>query len=221
MASGPPQVDQALKGGQRMVDSTAEELVRLRQRVEQLEGRRRSPATLVVVLALIAALSGGTAWAAATVGTADIKNKAVTTPKLDDGAVTGKKLKTQAVGPAKIALGAVRTAKLADNSVTTRKIANGHVRAGDLGLVQTLTAPSEDGVLLANLGVGDVIATCPAGTKILSGGFELLSASGGDPANGQARVSQNSRHGNGWRVVLRNETGSSINLFVDAYCLQA
>jgi hypothetical protein len=126
-----------------MDKSTEQEL---RARVELLEQRlqaelathrpRRSPATVISVLALVAALSGGTAWAA-TIGTAQIKNGAVTTAKIADGAVTtpkvknlavtGGKIASGAVTGSKIATGAVSSGKLASNAVTGSKIAAGAV----------------------------------------------------------------------------------------------
>jgi hypothetical protein len=203
-----------------MVDSTTEELARLRERVEQLEKRRRSPATLVAMLALVAALSGGTAWAAATVGTSDIKNKAVTTPKLDTEAVTTAKLGPQAVKPAKIALGAVRTAKifnaavttakLADDSVTTAKIQNGQVRAPDLGLIVTRINSAS----LAAGATGGVVASCNAGELLISGGH--------DTSFSTHLVNRASyRSGNGWAVLFRNNDAVTRNIYAFAYCLAA
>jgi hypothetical protein len=203
-----------------MVDSTAEELARLRRRVEQLERRRRPPTTLVAMLALIATLGGGTAWAAATVGTDDIKNKAVTTPKLDTDAVTTAKLAPQAVKPAKIGLGAVRTAKisdaavtaskLADDSVTSAKIVDGQVRATDLGVI---TVRTNAGTLAAGA-VGNVIAWCNAGERVISGGH---STDGSHVAN---RISHR-YGGDGWFASFINNDAVTRTIYADAYCLAA
>jgi hypothetical protein len=193
-----------------MVDSTAEELARLRQRVEQLEGRRRSPATLVAMLALIAALSGGTAWAAATVGTADIKNKAVTTPKLDTEAVTTAKLAPRAVKPAKIAPGAVRTGKIFDDAVTSAKIRDGHVRAPDLGVI---TERFNSTTLPAGT-TGGVVASCNAGERVISGGHDISTST-----NVVNRTSV--RSGNGWAALFRNNDASTRTIWAFAYCLAA
>lgn len=205
-----------------MVDSTTEEVARLRQRMEQLEkqleGRRRSPATLIAMLALIVALSGGTAYAAATIGTDDIKNKAVTTPKLDDGAVTTAKLGPQAVKPAKIALGAVRTAKisdaavtegkLADDAVTTAKLQDGQVRAPDLGVI---TERRKYGTIAAG-GSAGVQANCNAGERVISGGH----GAGVNVANISSYKSFN-----GWWAGFTNNTSGTREVFAAVYCLAA
>jgi hypothetical protein len=201
-----------------MVDSTAEELARLRQRVEQLEGRRRSPATLVAMLALIVALSGGTAWAAATVGTDDIMKKAVTTPKLDTEAVTTAKLGPQAVTPAKIAPGAVRTGKifdaavtegkLADNAVTTAKLQDGQVLAPDLGVI---TERRKSGTIAAGASAG-VQANCNAGERVISGGH----GAGVNVVNISSYKSFN-----GWWAGFTNNTAGTREVFAAVYCLAA
>ena len=64
--------------------------------------RMPSPAMVVAVAALVVAL-GGSAWAVTKIGTAQIKNNAVTTPKLKNKAVTAAKLKGAAVTAPKIA----------------------------------------------------------------------------------------------------------------------
>ena len=62
-----------------------------------MSGRLRpSPAMVVACVALFVAI-GGISWAAATIGTNDIKNNAVTAKKLHRNAVTKKKIKNHAV----------------------------------------------------------------------------------------------------------------------------
>jgi hypothetical protein len=64
--------------------------------MKTLKPRRPSASLVISMLALVVAL-GGTAYAAATlpknsVGTKQLKNKAVTTSKIANGAVTGAKV---------------------------------------------------------------------------------------------------------------------------------
>jgi len=60
-----------------------------------------SPASLLAMTALFVAL-GGVSYAAATIGTSDLKNGAVTTKKLKKNAVTTAKIKADAVTGAKV-----------------------------------------------------------------------------------------------------------------------
>ena len=93
--------------------------------------RRPRYAEVVATLALFFAL-GGTAYAA-TIGTSDIQNGAVTTPKLHNLAVTSPKLAAEAVTSDKVQDGAIANAKLAPTSVTTDKLADGSVTTSKLG----------------------------------------------------------------------------------------
>jgi hypothetical protein len=62
---------------------------------------RPSPALVISTIALFVAI-GGISWAAATIGTKDIKNGAVITKKLHNGAVATKKIKKNAVNGSKV-----------------------------------------------------------------------------------------------------------------------
>jgi hypothetical protein len=79
--------------------------------MRRIFSHRPSPAMIVALLALFIAL-GGVSYGVATIGTGDIKNRAVTTKKLKNGAVTTKKLKN----------GAVTTKKLRNRAVTGTKV---------------------------------------------------------------------------------------------------
>jgi hypothetical protein len=78
---------------------------------------RPSPAMVVASIALFVAI-GGISWAAATIGTNDIKNGAVTKKKLHKKAVTTQKIKKQAVTTNRIADSAVNGDKVLDDSLT-------------------------------------------------------------------------------------------------------
>lgn len=77
--------------------------------------RRIGFANVVAIVALFVALGGG-AYAASSIGTSDIKNKAVTTQKLDGKAVTAGKLGRDAVKKNKLRDGAVTDSKLSTDS---------------------------------------------------------------------------------------------------------
>jgi hypothetical protein len=79
--------------------------------MRRIFSHRPSAAMIVALLALFIAL-GGVSYGVATIGTGDIKNRAVTTKKLKNGAVTTKKLKN----------GAVTTKKLRNRAVIGTKV---------------------------------------------------------------------------------------------------
>lgn len=94
--------------------------------------RRPSPAMIVAVVALIAAL-GGSAYAASKIGTKEIRRGAVTAAKIRAGAVTGGKIRAGAVGTQKIAPDAVTGEKVLEPSLGTvprAEIANRAEQAG-------------------------------------------------------------------------------------------
>ena len=111
------------------------------------------PATIIATSALLVALSGA-GYAATKIGTAQLKNNAVTTPKIKNSAVNTAKLKNSAVNSSKLASGAVAAADLGNNAVTSAKLANDAVTAAKLagGAVGTsaLATNAVDAAKLAN-----------------------------------------------------------------------
>src|SRR6185436_13002787 len=96
--------------------------------------RRPSPALVVAIVALIAALTG-TAWAALgknSVGSKQLKKNAVVSTKIKNNAVTAPKIRN----------GAVVTEKLQDGGVTTSKIKDGAVTGPKVNLASLGTVPS-------------------------------------------------------------------------------
>ncbi|MFN7149604.1 MAG: hypothetical protein ACK4V6_08985 [Microthrixaceae bacterium] len=87
-------------------------------------------ANVTATLALVVAL-GGTSYAAATIGTADIKKSAVTSAKIKNGNVKAADLRG----------GAVTSVKIRDGAVTSGKIQDGAVQALDVAdiAMQNLT----------------------------------------------------------------------------------
>ena len=78
---------------------------------------RPSPAMVVASIALFVAV-GGISWAAATIGTSDIKKGAVTSKKLHKNAVRTKRIQNNAVTGAKIQEGAVSRTDQSDDQRT-------------------------------------------------------------------------------------------------------
>jgi hypothetical protein len=178
---------------------------------------RPSPALIIALVALFVSI-GGVGYAASKIGTNDIKNQAVTKPKiakkavttgrLADQAVTERTLRDQAVTTDKIADLAVTNPKLADSSVDSAKIADSSVTASELGSTQQVVSATTS---VAGPGNGTVSVQCPAGTQVLSGG-------GG--ANSFLVFGVESfQSGNGWLWVARNTDATAHNIFATAVCL--
>lgn len=111
--------------------------------------RRLHPAITMValcisLLALVAAAAGA-GYAAGLVGTAQLKNNAVTAPKIKNNAVTTKKVK--------------------NNAITSKKIKNGSLSAADLVAEEKQVAPA-----LSDGGEGDCLWSLGAATVY---GFSL------------------------------------------------
>jgi hypothetical protein len=88
--------------------------------------KRPSPAMIVALIALFAAL-GGSAYAAKKIGTKEIKANAITTGKIKKNAITTSKIKKEAVTGAKIketTLGAVPNATNATNATNAVNATN-------------------------------------------------------------------------------------------------
>jgi hypothetical protein len=85
--------------------------------VKRLKSLRPSPAMVVALVALFAAL-GGSAYAASQIGTKQIKNNAITTSKIKKNAVTAAKIKNGAVTGSKIQLSTLGTVPSATHATT-------------------------------------------------------------------------------------------------------
>jgi cytoskeletal protein RodZ len=145
------------------------------------------------------------------VTTPKIADNAVTTPKIADNAVSTSKIADATVTSQKIADNAVANPKIADNAVTAPKIADESVRASELGSTQQVVSASVP--IAANPGTATAIATCPAGTQLLSGG-------GGTDSIDVVGV-ESFQAGNGWLWFARNFGGAPHNIFATAVCLNA
>lgn len=140
--------------------------------------RRLTYSNTIATLALFLAL-GGAAVAAGlprnSVGTKQLKRKAVTAAKLAPKSVIAGKLGPNAVGPGNIGNGAVTTAKLAPSSVIAATIKNGVVTTNKLTNEAVTSAKLAKGaVTLAKLGeeVAPLLGTLKSG-QTLRGVFDV------------------------------------------------
>jgi hypothetical protein len=151
--------------------------------------RRPSPAMVVACIALLVALGGTSAAAVlsvpnSSVGTAQLKDNAVTAPKIAANAVTGAKINNGAVTEAKLASNAVTAPKIANNSITSSKIEDGSLLASDFAPGQLPSGGSSGGSTTVfpklkqyrsttAIGPGvsaEISASCPSGQQAYSGG---------------------------------------------------
>lgn len=88
--------------------------------MRSLKSRRPSPALVISALALFVALSG--VAVAASIGTNDIDNKAVTKKKLAKNAAAGNKIKNKTINAKKLKAGAVTANKISDGAVSDSKL---------------------------------------------------------------------------------------------------
>ena len=114
-----------------------------------------------------------------------------------------------------------------DNSITSDDLAPASVGAAELGSVFTQTstsAPIVDGDGTNNgglIGHGAVTATCPDGTRLLSGGARWVNASG-DTLDANVYLQDSFRIGDdGWHVegVVDYGAQGNIRIQAEAYCL--
>jgi hypothetical protein len=125
----------------------------------RMKSLRPSPAMAVALLALFVAM-GGVGYAAATIGSAQIKNNSIRSKDIRNGQVTGRDVKESA-------LGKVRSAARADSAT----------RAGSAASADRATTAGNVGGLTAD----QLRLRCPAGTEKHFGVCVELAARG--PAN--------------------------------------
>jgi hypothetical protein len=152
----------------------------------------------VALIALFVAM-GGIGYAAAKVGSRDIKVNAVKSRHIANGAVTKRAIHK----------GAVVGVQIANRTVTGGKLANNSVRASKLGA-------TVDGLNSLNVPANDAATTtvsCPAGGQAISGGFST-------PQNGQIRVTRMRRSGDSaWSFGFRNTSGTPRVVDARVTCL--
>ena len=196
---------------------------------------RLSFANVTSSLALFIAL-GGASYAAIkvpanSVGTKQVKNRAITTGKLDRKVLTSLRGATGARGLAgsqgaagpqglqgpKGDTGASGAAALADGSITASKLAGSSVTQAKLGLTTVLATSSVDSTVNKA-----EVATCPAGTSVIGGAVEVVDQSH-HLINGVAAVSYSGPltfSGQYWEGAAYRTAGSaSYGLDVIAFCM--
>jgi hypothetical protein len=133
------------------------------------------PATFISLAALFVAL-GGVGYAATKIGTKQLRNRAVTAPKLANNSVTTPKIRAAAVG----------NRRLANNSVSTSKIQNRAIISADLALGSVLNGNLGNGAVTSEkIGTGAVISSKLAANSVTNPAIAPDSITAAQIANGQ------------------------------------
>jgi hypothetical protein len=137
--------------------------------------RLMHPATFISLAALFVAL-GGVGYAATKIGTKQLRNRAVTGPKLANNSVTSPKIRARAV----------RNGDLANNSVSTPKIQNGAIISADLAVGSVLNRNLGNGAVTSDkIGTAAVIASKLAANSVTNPAIAPDSITAAQIANGQ------------------------------------
>jgi hypothetical protein len=154
---------------------------------------RSSPALIVAVVALVAALAG----------------TAVAGPGASSSAITKAKVKKVANKQINKQL-PWETGDIADAAITAAKLAPASVTAPKLATINT----RDETVAFPANNFAEATADCQTGERVLSGGIRSTSTF--------PLVSElHKTNGEGWRGRAFNATGTAFTLTVEAYCLAA
>lgn len=122
---------------------------------------RLTYANVVSTIALVAAIGGGTAYAATRIGTDNIRYRAVTSPKLALNAVTSGKVRNNSLTGADIRAKSLTSREVKDGSLQALDFAPGQLPKGDKGDPATslFGAVTAAGALTAQKGVTGITGT--------------------------------------------------------------
>lgn len=168
------------------------------------QGRRPSPALVISLIALFVSVSG-VAWAAATIGTNDIKNGAVTKKKLHQNAVSTKKITANAVNSSKIAAGAVGSSDIAADAVGPDQLGTVELRTA------SISVPSNSARIISK--------ECDSGELALSVGANWSGAATVGPVLQAATFLTGAPDPNSGSAAGRNGGASARTLTVSVACL--
>ncbi len=171
-----------------------------------------TPAMALLAVVLAAGCSGGSDES---VGSSQIEDGAVVTPKLADEAVTKEKLARGAVGTARLEDGSVTVDKLAPDAVDGEHVADDSLTGADIeeaslervdastlngssSFIVEVQAVQQTSNLNASDRKGPVTATCPDETVVFSGGGSIVTDSGAKLPI--ALTASTSNSGNGWNA---------------------
>jgi hypothetical protein len=184
---------------------------------------RLNYANVTASLALFAAL-GGTSYAATkmpakSVGTIQLKSRAVTNAKIAPRAIDGLTVRDGSLSGADIAPGAIDGSKVRDGSLTGADLVGkvpAAVTADRLASVQRVAVPSaNDAATAGSFSIKAASASCPAGTFVAGGGAAV------SDQNVQAINDSYPSTTNAWTVNVLNVGQAAPAFTVYAICVPA
>jgi hypothetical protein len=159
--------------------------------------RRPSPAIIVAVVALVAALAG----------------TAVAGPGAETSKITKAKVKKIANKQINKRL-PWKTADIADDAVTTPKLANGAVVAPKVGTINTRSVTQS----VPDTEYFEATANCQSGEKLIAGGVRWDNPNLAD----FTPIHESYKDGEGWHARVQNGSGTGAHVVhIEAYCLAA
>ena len=152
------------------------------------------------------------------VGIEDIGRNSVGGSQIADNNVTSEDIASDSINNSDLANSAVSSAEIANGTVLSVDLGGSAVQAANLGPAFAVVGT---GVVVVSGTSGQATVTCPAGSRLLSGGFEWLSDDNDNTsviASSPAFVGDPNKT---WVVEGRSEAGGAGNtLFAEALCLQ-
>ena len=176
--------------------------------MSRIKRARPSPALVISIVAMFAALGGGAFAATATTSKQALNNKG----NLNKNVVKKNNIAKNAVVKSKIKKNAVTEKKLKGESVTSSKLGEGSAKASQVGSITEVT----DTTTVLEDTIGTATASCPADTKVISGGYDTNSS----VLANVGLETENRRTDNGWRASIFSFNAPS-QLTAYAYCLEA
>ena len=167
--------------------------------------RPRSIYDVMAAIACVAALGTGTAYAADTIGSADIIDESILSADIKNAEVKGTDLASDAVTGSKVLDNALTGADINESALGQVPSA---ATAGSAPVSGLMWARSE---AIANPAKTWTVGTvaCPAGKSATGGGFYGM---------GLQSLGTSSPYGNGWSVHVHNAATTASSFYVYAMC---